>query len=89
MFFTTLVHQYDSKILMQIAYGRMKTTYNVGERVTNTLGKAMIKDEIDYIVDAFAKAGKRSKESRFEGVEIHGAHTYLLKWLEVLKILII
>lgn len=86
---THLVHKYDSKILMQIAYGGTKTTYNLGKRVifapseipergTNTLGKAMSKSEIDYIVDAFAKAGKRSKDSGFDGIEIHGAHTYLI-----------
>jgi len=71
---TDLVHRYDSKIVMQLAYGGTKTTYNVGERVifapsavaekgTNTLGKAMTQDEIDYIVQA---------------LEIHAAHTYLI-----------
>ncbi|KJF89545.1 NADH:flavin oxidoreductase [Photobacterium leiognathi] len=86
---TELVHQYDSKIIMQLAYGGTKTTYNVGERVifapsavceksTQTLGKAMTKEEIDYIVDAFAKASVRAKQSGFDGVEIHAAHTYLI-----------
>ncbi|WP_099192675.1 NADH:flavin oxidoreductase [Tepidibacter mesophilus] len=86
---TDLVHEYDSKILMQIAYGGTKTTYNLGERVifapsevaergTNTLGKPMTKDEIDYIVNAFVEAGRRSMEAGFDGVEIHGAHTYLI-----------
>ncbi|MCT4509962.1 MAG: NADH:flavin oxidoreductase [Tepidibacter sp.] len=86
---TDLVHKYDSKIVMQIAYGGTKTKYNVGQRIifapsevpergTKTLGKSMTKEEIDYIVDAFAKAGKRSKDSGFDGVEIHGAHTYLI-----------
>ena len=86
---TELVHKYDSKIVMQLAYGGTKTTYNVGERVifapsevaergTQTLGKAMTKDEIDYIVNAFALASKRAQESGFDGVEIHAAHTYLI-----------
>lgn len=86
---TELVHLNDSKIVMQLAYGGTKTTYNVGERVifapsdvcergTQTQGKAMTKDEIDYIVDAFAKASLRAKESGFDGVEIHAAHTYLI-----------
>lgn len=86
---TELVHLNDSKIVMQLAYGGTKTTYNVGERVifapsdvcergTQTQGKAMTKDEIDYIVDAFAKASRRAKESGFDGVEIHAAHTYLI-----------
>ena len=86
---TSLVHSYDSKIIMQIAYGGTKTTFNLGERViyapsevpergANVLGKAMTKEEINYIVDAFAEAGKRIKDSGFDGVEIHGAHTYLI-----------
>ena len=86
---TELVHGYDSKIVMQLAYGGTKTTYNVGERVifapsaiaergTQTMGKAMTKDEINYIVQAFAKASYRAQQSGFDGVEIHTAHTYLI-----------
>lgn len=86
---TELVHNYDSKVIMQLAYGGTKTTHNVGERViyapsevceksTQTLGKAMTKDEIDYIVQAFAKASRRAQDSGFDGVEIHAAHTYLI-----------
>lgn len=86
---TNLVHSYGSKIIMQIAYGGTKTTFNVGERVifapsevaeksTNVVGKAMTKEEIDYIVNAFADAGRRAKACGFDGIEIHGAHTYLI-----------
>ncbi|MEC7941079.1 MAG: NADH:flavin oxidoreductase [Pseudomonadota bacterium] len=86
---TQLVHDNDSKIVMQLAYGGTKTTYDLGERVifapsevpekgTQTLGKAMIQEEIDYIVDAFAKASLRAKQSGFDGIEIHAAHTYLI-----------
>lgn len=86
---TTSVHHYGSKIVMQVAYGGTKTTFNLGERTiyapseiaektTNVTGKAMTKDEITYIVKAFADAGKRVKEAGFDGVEIHGAHTYLI-----------
>lgn len=86
---TDLVHINDSKIVMQLAYGGTKTTHNVGERViyapsevcergTQTLGKAMTKDEIDYIIQAFAQASRRAQESGFDGVEIHAAHTYLI-----------
>lgn len=86
---TELVHGYDSKIVMQLAYGGTKTTFNVGERVifapsaiaergTQTLGKAMTKEEIDYIVKAFAQASLRAQKSGFDGVEIHAAHTYLI-----------
>ncbi|WEM44985.1 NADH:flavin oxidoreductase (plasmid) [Photobacterium sp. DA100] len=86
---TELVHRNDSKIVMQLAYGGTKTTFNLGERVifapsevpekgTQTLGKAMTKEDIDYIVRAFAEASLRAQKSGFDGVEIHAAHTYLI-----------
>ncbi|MGR5283891.1 NADH:flavin oxidoreductase [Vibrio maritimus] len=86
---TNLVHDNDSKIVMQLAYGGTKTTYNVGDRIifapsdvpeigTKTQGTAMTKSDIDYIVAAFAKATLRAKQSGFDGVEIHAAHTYLI-----------
>lgn len=86
---TRLVHEHDSAIVLQIAYGGTKTNYNVNgrtifapsdvpERGTGTCGTAMTKSDIDYIVQAFAMAGKRAKDSGFDGVEIHGAHTYLI-----------
>ena len=86
---TSLVHKYDSKIVLQVAYGGTKTTYNVGERVifapsevpemaTNTLGKEMTKEDIDYIISAFGESARRAEESGFDGIEIHGAHTYLI-----------
>ncbi|MGV8905943.1 MAG: NADH:flavin oxidoreductase [Acetobacterium sp.] len=86
---TSLVHGFGSKIIMQVAYGGTKTSYNVGERLiyapseipersTNVVGKTMSKDDIVYIENAFADAAKRIKESGFDGIEIHGAHTYLI-----------
>lgn len=86
---TNLVHSYGTKIIMQIAYGGTKTKFKVGERViyapsevaersTKVLGKAMTREEITYIIDAFAEAGRRAKEAGFDGVEIHAAHTYLI-----------
>ncbi|MBE0447070.1 MAG: NADH:flavin oxidoreductase [Actinobacteria bacterium] len=40
--------------------------------------RALSKDEIISIIDAFAKAAIRAKEAGFDGVEIHGAHGFLL-----------
>ncbi|MEC4724054.1 NADH:flavin oxidoreductase [Shewanella sp. D64] len=86
---TNLVHENNTKIIMQLAYGGTKTTHNVGSRVifapsdvceksTQTLGTAMTKHDIDYIVDGFVQASRRAKEAGFDGIEIHGAHTYLI-----------
>lgn len=86
---TDLVHQYNSRIILQVAYGGTKTTYQVEnrtifapsmvpERSTKTLGKEMTKEDIAYIVTAFKEAARRAKESGFDGIEIHGAHSYLI-----------
>lgn len=86
---TGLVHNFGSKIIMQVAYGGTKTSYNVGkrliyapseiaERSTNVVGKTMSKDDIYYIENAFADAAKRVQEAGFDGIEIHAAHTYLI-----------
>ena len=41
-------------------------------------GKAMSKEDIDDVVTAFADAAQDAKALGFDGVEIHGAHGYLL-----------
>lgn len=83
------VHKYNSKIILQVAYGGTKTKYNVGERKifapsdvselsTGTIGTPMTKEDINYIVSAFGQSARRAKEAGFDGIEIHGAHTYLI-----------
>ena len=46
--------------------------------VTKIWAKEMTKDEIKYLVNAFAEAARRVKESGFDGVEIHAGHGYML-----------
>jgi len=83
------VHRHGSKIVLQVAYGGTKTKYKVEERTifapgnvpelsTGTVGQEMTKEDIDYIVEAFAQSARRAKEGGFDGIEIHGAHTYLI-----------
>lgn len=45
-----------------------------GEQITEPMTKA----EIQGIVSAFAKAAKAAKEIGFDGIELHGAHGYLI-----------
>jgi 2,4-dienoyl-CoA reductase-like NADH-dependent reductase (Old Yellow Enzyme family) len=87
--FTDKIHSYDTNIIMQIVYGGFMTGFNVDERtiwgpstmqneVTGTWAKEITKDEIKYLVNAFANAALRVKKSGFDGVEIHAGHGYLL-----------
>lgn len=41
--------------------------------------RPMTKDEINEVVQAFGEAARRAKLAGFDGVEIHGANTYLLQ----------
>ncbi|VWX49919.1 NADH:flavin oxidoreductase [Novosphingobium sp. 9U] len=41
-------------------------------------GRAMTGAEIEHIIDAYAKAARDALDIGFDGVEIHGAHGYLI-----------
>ncbi len=83
------VHDYDCKIMMQIVYGGSQTSYktdgrsilgpsNIPHIKTGVIPKAMTKADIEFIINAFSDAAYRCKLAGFDGVQIHGAHGYLL-----------
>ncbi len=41
-------------------------------------GHAMTQDDINEVIQAFAKAAKEAKELGFDAIELHGAHGYLI-----------
>ncbi len=83
------IHSHGSNIMMQIVYGGSQTSYNTESRVilgpsaiphlkTSITPKEMSKNDIAYIIESFANAAYRCKLAGFDGVQIHGAHGYLL-----------
>lgn len=46
--------------------------------VTKRMPLVLTRDEIVEIEDSFAEAAYRAKEAGFDGVEVHGAHGYLI-----------
>ena len=83
------VHQNGAKIAMQINHcGRQTTREMIG---TQPLAPSAVKDkaflvkpremteeDIERIIEAFAQASRRVKESGFDAVQLHGAHGYLI-----------
>ncbi|MFB7332894.1 NADH:flavin oxidoreductase [Streptomyces adustus] len=49
--------------------------YKEGAEVT---GQAMTQQDLDDVVEAFAKAAAEAERIGFDGVELHGAHGYLI-----------
>jgi len=86
---TSAVHDEGGKICMQIAHGGVASTAAVarGERrmLVSSMDthpaaapSQMSDEDIETIIDAFGQAAGRVQEAGFDGVQIHGAHGYLV-----------
>lgn len=69
-------HKYGAKVLVQLHHaGRARhKTLNDPPFDLNTLELS----EIKHIQEAFISAAKRAEKAGFDGVELHGAHGYLM-----------
>ena len=82
----SIVHDYDCKIVVQLAHNGAKANPDNGNEPLapsdlafgSRNAKAMTKDDINTLAKNFALAALRCKEAGADGVQIHGAHGYLL-----------
>jgi len=85
---SSAAHQAGGKIVVQINHGGMQCGR---EAVAETIApsainapflqapaRAMTRQEILVMIDAYAQAARRTMEAGFDGVQIHAAHGYLI-----------
>jgi len=88
---TRAVHDAGGKIVMQIAHGGIGARYtdqsggdfaavSIPSDTSNfkTPPRLMTEEDIETIIESFGKSARRVQESGFDGVQIHGAHGYLV-----------
>lgn len=85
-----VVHKHDSKIMMQLAHGGRQCfpallggeqpvgPSEVFDPSTKVMPRSMTDEEIWEMVEAFGSAARRAMYAGFDGVQLHGAHGYLI-----------
>lgn len=83
------VHKYDTKIFAQLHHAGIETTSyitgnqivgpsDIGSKAVGEKPRALTIEEINKLEKDFIIAAKRCQNANFDGVEIHGAHGYLI-----------
>jgi 2,4-dienoyl-CoA reductase-like NADH-dependent reductase (Old Yellow Enzyme family) len=84
---TRVVHETSTqcKVIAQLGHVGMQTRVSESVGPTTTAWpdlkakpRALATQEVEGIVASFAQAVRRAKEAEFDGVQLHGAHGYLL-----------
>lgn len=88
---TKAVHDADGRIVMQIAHcgtGSETTARTGGDYMAVSItekmpdyghpAREMNEEDIEAIIESFGQAARRVEEAGFDGVQIHGAHGYLV-----------
>ena len=89
--------QHGSLNLVQIFHGGMKAPFEINNVIPVCPSKMMVEatgkllargletEEIYQLIEDFSDAAKRCEDAGFDGVEIHGAHSYLISQFLGLK----
>jgi 2,4-dienoyl-CoA reductase-like NADH-dependent reductase (Old Yellow Enzyme family) len=83
------IHEIGGKIVLQIAHcGRQTWSRETGKPLMapspipcgfyREMPEAMTEEDISSVVEHFALAARRVRDAGYDGVQIHGAHGYLL-----------
>ena len=85
---TAAVHNQRGTIVCQLAHagffgneklsGQTPIAPSAIDGIVEGMRKEMTPDDIQKVITAFATAARRAKVAGFDGVQIHGAHGYLL-----------
>ncbi len=86
---TDAVKHWGTKIEIQLVHGGRQSTSAVSKLpvvapsavpcpVTGSFPRELSTQEVADLVEAFAQAARRAKMAGFDGVELHGAHGYIM-----------
>jgi 2,4-dienoyl-CoA reductase-like NADH-dependent reductase (Old Yellow Enzyme family) len=85
---TTAVHENGGKIVLQLSHagyfaypkltGQTPMAPSNVEGISKTPRREMSQGDIQNVISAFEAAAQRAKAAKFDGIQIHSAHGYLL-----------
>ena len=81
-----ICHKNDSKVFIQLHHAGLRTSKSINEDTISSSdydngkvrARALTKGEIHSIQEDFINAAIRAEKAGFDGIELHGAHSYLL-----------
>lgn len=76
------IHKYNTKIICQLALSGGKLSTDAPSSIYSpnyyVKPRALTTDELDMLEQSFIDAAGRAVEAGYDGVEVHGAHSYLI-----------